>query len=280
MLARKIGAPSARAAAWDVVRVTNATMERAIRRISVERGYDPRDFTLVAFGGAGPLHACDLARSLQIPRVLIPAAAGVLSALGMLVAEPTRDYSKTVLRRLDSEGEGGDSWLDASLEPLYERASADLQSEGHEASQLQFHPSLDLRYEGQSHELTISYQKSASRSVAEQFHAAHELRYGYRRPQAAVEVVNLRLAAMAPGTPLPLSRAEATHTDAASACIGDKLVWFDNQERVTKMYDRSKLRSGHCFTGPALIVQYDSTTVVPPLWQVRVDEIGNLLVEQ
>ena len=282
-LAKKIGAPSAQAAAWDVVRVANATMERAIRLISVERGYDPRDFTLVAFGGAGPLHACDLARALQIPRVLIPATPGVLSALGMLVAEPTRDYSQTVLRRLDSKEEAGDSWLDVSFDPLYESAVLDLEAEGYERSRLHFRPGLDLRYLGQSHELKVGYQSGTIQAVAEQFHAAHELRYGYRRPQAAVEVVNLRLTVVAPGTPLPLApltRVETAHSDHAQACVGKKLVWFDGSERVAELYDRSKLRPGHRFAGPAVIVQYDSTTVVPPLWRVSVDEIGNLLVEQ
>lgn len=278
-LAGKIGARSAQLAAWDVVRVANATMERAIRRISVERGFDPRDFTLVAFGGAGPLHACDLAHNLRIPRVLAPPAPGVLSALGMLVADPTRGYSQTVLRPLEREGQN--PWLDEGFEPLFSRAVAEMEEEGHRECDLRFFPSLDLRYAGQSHELTVPYEIGSGSRAAERFDAAHERRYGYGRQGAPVEVVNLRLSAVAPGTPLPLERGEVdVSDDPGAAVIGRKGVWFGGEEWETALYDRSRLRAGQQFDGPAIVFQYDSTTVVPPSWTVHVDAYQNLLIER
>ncbi|HZD10686.1 MAG TPA: hydantoinase/oxoprolinase family protein [Candidatus Binatia bacterium] len=278
VLAEQINAPSAQAAAWDVVRVANATMERAIRRISVERGFDPRQFTLVAFGGAGPLHACDLAHSLQIPRVLVPPVPGVLSALGMLVAEPTRDYSQSVLRRLESDGDN--SWLDDSLAPLRRRAVSDMASEGFQEWQLRFQSSLDLRYEGQSHELTVGYQNRGGHLTGEHFHVAHEMRYGYARRQATIEVVNVRLTAIVPRTPPELPHAEAASEEASALCIGTKPVWFDGGEQAAALYNRSMLHAGHQFGGPAIVFQYDSTTVIPPDWGVNVDLHGNMIVER
>ena len=277
-LAQEIGAPSAQAAAWDVVRVANATMERAIRRISVERGFDPRDFTLVAFGGAGPLHACDLAQSLRIPRVLIPPAPGVLSALGMLVAEPTRDYSQTVLRRVEPGGDYG--WIEASLDPLYRRALADMAIEGFRETQLRFQRSLDLRYAGQSHELNLNYPQGDEAAVDELFHAAHERRYGYRRREAQVEVVNVRLTAVAPAKPPMLPREKPASADTPLVSSGTKAVWFDGQAWETTLYERTELKPGQRLEGPAIIFQYDSTTVVAPGWQVEVHETGSLLIER
>lgn len=276
-LARRIGAASAQAAAWDVVRVANATMERAVRRTSVERGYDPRDFTLVAFGGAGPLHACDLAGQLQIPRVLVPATPGVLSALGMLVAEPTRDYSRSVLRRLEPNGDL--SWLETSFAPLIERGIEEMRSQGFDKSQLQVRLSLDMRYEGQSHELTVPCQRGEWRRISGDFHAAHEKRYGYQRREAAVEVVNLRLAVVAPSAPLSLQwdMTADSHTD-ADLSSGTKPVWFGGQVMETALYRRGALRPGQTFQGPAIVFQYDTTTVIPPDWRAQVDASGNLLL--
>jgi N-methylhydantoinase A len=154
-LAERIGADSAEQAAWDVIRVANANMERAIRRISVERGHDPRRFTLVAFGGGGPLHACELAGQLQIPRVLIPPVPGVLSALGMLVAAPTRDYSQTVM--LASDEPQLEEILVEQYATLLERAKAEMVADGYDGVSLSFFYNADMRYVGQSHELTIGY---------------------------------------------------------------------------------------------------------------------------
>ncbi|MCL4261717.1 MAG: hydantoinase/oxoprolinase family protein [Anaerolineae bacterium] len=296
-LASAMAAASVEAAAWGVIQVANANMERAIRHISVERGYDPRLFTLLPFGGAGPLHAAELAANLHIPRVFIPPSPGVLSALGMLVAAPTKDYSKTVMEEIGRSGdwrlEIGD-WLSAQFVGLEERAQSEMAAEGHETVTL--HYALDMRYKGQSHELTIPIDRNplsvnrnpitddgsrvthhASR-ITSLFHVAHQTRYGYHQPEAAVEVVTIRLTAVAPVTPPPLPQYPMAEPDATAALIGEKDVWFNQQPIGTRLYDRARLRPGHQFPGPAILFQYDTTIVVPPEWGTAVDMYGNLLL--
>jgi N-methylhydantoinase A len=285
-LAGAMGAASVEAAAWGVIQVANANMERAIRHISVERGYDPRLFTLLPFGGAGPLHAAELAASLHIPRVFIPPSPGVLSALGMLVAAPTKDYSKTVMQeigRLPARGRGdweiGD-WSGRVFADLEERARSEMMAEGHSAITMQY--ALDMRYKGQSHELTIPLDRPPITDyrlpIADQFHVAHQSRYGYHQPDAAVEIVTIRLTAVAPVTPPLLPQYPMTEPDASAALVGEKEVWFNQQPVLTRLYDRAKLRPGHQFPGPAVIFQYDTTIVVPPAWGTAVDGYGNLLL--
>lgn len=278
-LARAMGVETAESAAWGVIQVANATMERAIRRISVERGFDPRLFTLVAFGGAGPLHACELAQSLQIPRVLIPQTPGVLSALGMLAAAPTKDYSQTVLREVGDWGLEIGDWLQAQFGPLEARAVAEMAAEGHTPATLVLQRSLDMRYAGQSHELRVSLPSSllAPRSspLTPLFHTAHQKRYGYHQPTAKIEIVTVRITAVSPITPPVLPTQPASPTQAV--VLGQKIVWFNQHPTLTTLYDRDSLRPGHQFSGPAVIFQYDTTTVVPPGWETAVDGQGNLI---
>ncbi len=275
-LAAEMGADSPEAAAWDVVQVSNANMERAIRRISVERGHDPRGFTLVAFGGAGPLHACELAQNMQIPRVLIPAVPGVLSALGMLAAAPTKDYSRTVLRTLSAEI---DAWLLAQFAPLADRARTEMAAEGFDTAEVRLHHKVDMRYRGQSHELTIALGESPTGAdLAQLFHAAHAARYGYQRDEAAIELVTVRLSAEAPVSAPVLHKEPLRSVDAILARVGEKAVWFGSRPRQTQLYDRQRLQPGNQFAGPAIVFQYDTTSVIPPNWQVQVDGYGNLVV--
>jgi N-methylhydantoinase A len=315
------------AAAWDVLQVANATMERAIRRISVERGYDPRTFTLVAFGGAGPLHACDLAERLQIPRVLVPVVPGVLSALGMLVAEPVKDYSQTVMREWREErrgrsDEGGATseerraWLEGCFEGLERRAVAEMEGEGYGVEEIELRRSLDMRYKGQSHELNIGIADFQA-PIVELFHEAHERRYGYRQVGAAIEVVTIRVAAVVARERPVLAARPVGAAGADRAVIGRKSVWFgggkskipnpkfqeEDKESAarpgrqgdkeiggrsqamgmavpweTKLYERDKLEAGDRLEGPAVVFQYDTTTVIPPGWVAAVDGWGNLIV--
>ncbi|PID86609.1 MAG: 5-oxoprolinase [Chloroflexi bacterium] len=277
-LAEKMGVATAEMAAWGVIQVANANMERAIRKISVERGYDPRRFTLVPFGGAGPLHACELAANLQIPRILIPAVPGVLSALGMLAAAPTKDYSRTVLQKIDDLSFTISDWLHEKTEALAERALGEMAAEGYgkEAVDLKF--SLDMRYLGQSHELKVPFTWETAAQLEAAFHTAHNSRYGYQQLEAGIEVVNVRVTAVAPVTPPPITKQPRTHTSAETACIGEKAVWFNQQPYPTKLYRRDKLQPGHKFTGPAIVFQYDTTIVIPMGWKTAVDEYGNLLL--
>ena len=322
---------TAEEAAWAVLRVANAAMERAIRRVSVERGHDPRRFTLVAFGGGGPLHACELAAALRIPRVLVPPTPGVLSALGLLVAAPRRDFSRTIMIALEAEpssspsrkegeqmpplplgegwGEGlppapspnpsrreGDqnslspwervgerelSSLDEIFAQLEAQARAEMSAEGHDPAGLRLERALDARYRGQAHELTVGYAPGiGAAGIAARLHAAHAARYGYARPEAAVEVVTARLAAVAPANVPQWPRRAAAGPDPAAALIGHKLVWFEGGFVETPLYDRARLRPGNILRGPGVLYQYDTTTIIPPGWVGRVDGAENLILEK
>jgi N-methylhydantoinase A len=274
-LVKGMGVGSITEAAWGVIQVANANMERAIRRISVERGHDPRRFTLVAFGGAGPLHACELAQNLQIPRVLIPTVPGVLSALGMLAAAPTKDFSQTVMRQIDEDEATLVQWLTENFRPMAERAMIEMATEGHDPASTFLQRSLDMRYIGQSHELTVPFQEN---DVGRAFHMAHAKRYGYQRAQAQTEIVTLRLSATAAVRPPRLYKEVRGTADAREAVVGEKAVWFGEKTVPTMLYERSKLRPGHQFGGPAVVFQYDTTTVIPPGWAVDVDDYGNLIL--
>ncbi|MCL4806020.1 MAG: hydantoinase/oxoprolinase family protein, partial [Anaerolineae bacterium] len=272
-LAAVMGAASPEAAAWAVIRVANANMERAVRRISVERGHDPRRFTLVAFGGGGPLHACELAAGLRIPRVLVPPTPGVLSALGMLVAEPARDFSRTVMLAPDDAER-----LAAEFALLEAAAREEMAAEGYPVGSLRMRRALDMRYLGQSHELTIPLPGTDPAAVAEAFHAAHERRYGYARPEATVEIVTARLTAAVATTAPAFPRAPLAGPDPTAALIGHKPVWFDDAFRNTPLYDRERLRPGNVLPGPGVVIQYDTTTIIPPGWSATVDGSNNLVI--
>jgi len=262
------------AAASAVLRVANSSMERAIRVVSVERGHDPRDFTLIAFGGAGPLHACELAELLRIPRVLIPPYPGVLSALGMVAAPVTRDTFRSWLRVLNGDG-GTRQDLQDAVADLRRRATAELTAEGLSASRLRYELSLAMRYVGQSYELLIPATAPRPERILTDFHAAHERRFAHADPSRPVEAVTLRLRAVLPGTRLELT---APSPAPGSARIGTVDAVFDRLRR-TALYDRDRLRPGDRIRGPAIVTQMDTTTIIPPGWTADVDERGNLLLE-
>ena len=285
----QLGAESVEEAALDLLQVANATMERAIRAISVERGHDPRAFTLVAYGGAGPLHACDLATALQIPRVLVPRTPGVLSALGMVVAVPTRDYSVTTL--VEGGAEGDAERLPEQLRGLAERGLSEMTAQEHAREALALHFTLDMRYVGQSHELNVplvtmggfegdlvTERTSAElEAVSERFHQAHAQRFGYRRDDP-VEIVTARLEITAPSPPPSVTPVRGRNGLPTSS--GQKKVWFREGPASADLYQRRDLGVGARFRGPAIIFQYDTTTVIPPDWIAHVDEAGNLLLER
>lgn len=268
----------AEGAALGVIRVVNATMERALRRVSVERGYDPRQFTLLPFGGAGPLHACDLAAALGIHHILIPPFPGVLSAYGMLVADIVSDASQSILQEAER--------LLADLTPLLHalqsqeaRVRSVLASEAVDAPVVS--AALDLRYHGQSYELTVPLDlpldDAALRQAVDAFHQTHEQRYGYRMAAERVQAVTLRVRGSGPGARPELPRAAPGSPDASAARLSEQPVWFDpTGPTATPCYDRTRLHAGHRFDGPAIIFQFDATTVVLPGWEARVDELGNL----
>jgi N-methylhydantoinase A len=289
-LAEEMGVESPQAAAWGVIRVANATMERAIRRISVERGHDPRRFALLAFGGAGPLHACELAEALNIPTVLVPRSPGVLSALGMLVADLVKDYSQTVMVRVDAHRaeassasqpnaarQGLAEVLDKAIGPLKTRGMEDLMAQGVAPQNVSLSQALDMRYAGQSHELTVPMMAGAD--IIEVFHQAHERRFGHQHPEEPVEIVNVRIIARGALTKPRFPSEAPGNTDPAMARVGQKEVHFGQGAPVgTQLYSRERLKAGNMIAGPAVIFQLDTTTIVPPVWQAQVDLYGALVL--
>ena len=261
------------ALARGIVDVANAKMARAVRRISVERGHDPRGFCLVAFGGGGPLHACDIAENLGMPAVLIPRYPGATSALGLLLSDVLRDYSRTVmLRTADTDPSG----LDAAFSALEERARADLDAEGVAPRQMELVRLADMRYAGQSFELPVPAPALDAARLDRDFHALHAERFGYSRPDAPTEVVNLRVKAVGHTAPLHLKQQPTGAADAAPAIRDRRTLALDAPVEVP-VYDRDILSPGMAFDGPALVVQPDSTFLLRPDWRARVDEWGNLV---
>ena len=272
------------AAALGINRVVNANMERAIRAISLERGYDPRDFTLVPFGGAGPVHGCELAQELGIPRVLIPARPGILSALGVAIADLVKDYSRTVMLRGDAMDRAR---LDEEFHGMEGLARAELEREGLPADRMTPRRFLDVRYVGQSFELTIDYPESRAsrapgglaRAIADAFYRAHLQRFGYADRAEPVEIVNLRLKLDLAVDKPDLPPQPPQDADPSAAQIDTVAVVFRPGETATPLYRRELLASGNRLAGPALVVQLDTTTVIPPGWQGAVDPYGNLILE-
>jgi N-methylhydantoinase A len=253
------------ALAEGIVRVANARMESALRQVSVERGYNPRSFALVAFGGAGPLHACALASSLGIGQVLVPAAPGALSALGILDADLRREFSRTVMLAPDS------TRIRPVFEELEGEARAAFRGEGRIPTLTR---AADLRYEGQGFELRVEW----SARVLERFHALHEKSYGYADPGRRVEIVTLRVQAVA-RTPRPRqTAAKFKRGNGAQARIGPHPVYEDGRWRRGTLYDRARLHPGDRFAGPAVIVELSATTYLPGAWMVEVDAFGNLVL--
>jgi N-methylhydantoinase A len=240
------------AAAQGILRVANANMERAIRLVSVERGHDPRDFALVAFGGCGGLHACDIAQELGIQTVLVPEHAGALSALGMLLSDRVRDYAAGVLNRADLERE---------FRRLERIARKDLRG-------AELIRSADIRYSGQSYELTVPWRAD---DPAEPFHQEHQRVYGYSNPERAIEIVTIRLRSrLNVQKPALLSQRSRKSEKPAIRRIHSAGSW-----RNTPVYPRSGLKAAAA-RGPALILDYGSTTLVPPGWRFSLDKFGNL----
>ncbi len=275
--------------AAGVIRVVNATMEKAIRVVSIERGRDPREFALVAFGGAGGLHACALAEALSIPRVIVPALPGALSALGILFSDVVKDYSRTVLWRV------ADTIPTEKLEreffALKRQADNDFRREGWQG-RIHYQFSVDLRYRGQGYELNLPLSKH----VLKDFEREHHRRYGYAHAGREIELVTLRVRAivkspgaragnMGHGKKMNHER-EMNHVGTAAlgrpsrAKLGSPKapVIFDGKKLATNIYARAELQSGRKYSGPAIVTEYSATTVIPPAKFFHLDRASNLIV--
>ena len=259
--------------ALGVIEVANAHMERALRVISIERGHDPRDFSLISFGGAGGLHAVELARRLGIPRVIVPRLASTLSAFGMLASEVVRDYSQTVMLPGSTQLET----LSDDFMPLIKQAEHDLVAEKIHREDIRVEKSLDLRYVGQSYELNLPLPTPPA-TIEASFHAAHQNTYGYARPGSVVEIVNLRVRASGPGN-APLIRASgAKSIPSKPVCLKRQVVTLQSEPREIPVYMGQDLIPGNRFSGPALVVYPDTTVLVGSRDTASLDAIHNLII--
>jgi len=243
-------------AAEGVLSVANTNMERALRHISVERGHDPRQFALLPFGGAGGLHAVDLARALRIPTVIVPAAPGALSAVGVLVADVIKDQSRTVMFTYRAKETAKLAKVFSELE---KEATKVLRSEGFPATRQRHERSLAMRYRGQSFELEV---RDTTGDLAKAFHRAHRERYGYAQEQSEIEIVSARLRSF--GIVEKLTQR--------------KIASGKNRARGS-VYKREDLGAGTKLKTPCIVTEYSATTLIHADWKARIDDFGNLLIE-
>ncbi len=279
-----------------VVRVVNANMERALRVVSIERGYDPREFALVAFGGAGGLHACELAEALAIPTVMIPARPGALSAFGILVSDVVKDYSRTLLWRIvghrrQAIGQavrqaGPQAKLQKEFRKLEAAAQKEFRAERWRGA-LHYERSLDLRYRGQGYELNVPVMEDKDKdndkdTVAARFHREHQRRYGYHHAGREIELVTLRLRARLrtpPDSPLKVARKRTARKPSPPvAPVERATVFFQDKALIAPVFERGDLVPGRPKSGPAVITEYSATTVIPPGKKFWVDESENLVI--
>lgn len=257
-------------AAKGVIDVANVNIDRALRRVSVARGYDPRDFTLVAFGGAGPLHACEVAERLGMSRVLIPRYPGVLCAYGLLVADVKVDDSLPILVRANR---GIVARLRAMQAELLARGREALRREGIADEKMDFQIYLDMRYQGQAHELSIPF----SADIIGDFHTAHAKAYGHFMDDKEIEIVNMRMQALGDIIKPDLIPEVSKNISADEAYLGDKKSPMGG---IMALYERDALSPGARFSGEALVFQLDSTIYIAQGWSARVDGYRNLILEK
>jgi N-methylhydantoinase A len=267
-------------AAQGVVDVANANMERALRVVSVERGHDPRAFSLVAYGGAGPLHAADLAAELDVPRVVVPRSAGVLSALGLLIGDVVYEEGVSAVRPLSAVDPAA---LTDRFETMERAGRERLDAEGFPPDRRRFERAVDLRYRGQSFDLRIPapdgrLDRAALGAVADRFHEHHERRYGHASPEEPVELVTVRLRSRGVVDPPPLS-VDGDDGSGAATPRTTRPATFDGRRRETPVYDRERLGPSAALDGPAVIEGAESTAVVPPGADATVDDLGNVVIE-
>ncbi len=262
---------SPREAAEGIVHIANAAMERAIRVVSVEKGYDPREFTLVCFGGAGPLHACDLASSLSIPKVMVPKNPGLLSAFGMLLSDVIKDYSRTFLRKLSGLEPGE---IESFFAPIEERALGEMREEGIPRNDVVVERFVDMRYTGQSYEITVPF---GERFLAD-FHRMHHRMYGYLDERRETEIVNVRVRSTGRMEKPALPGKPEAGEGPRAAFEGIRRLVENGVVTEAAIYRRDDLQPANRIVGPAVIVEYSSTVYLPTGWKCRVDARENLVM--
>jgi len=275
LLKRKGEFPTVEAFAQGIIGVSNSVMQRALRLISIERGHDPRDYTLVAFGGAGGLHACDLAEALELRGVLLPVFPGALSTLGILRADVVRDFSRTVLLR----GLGPVAALRQAhaVSRKLEREARDfLGKEGFPKARQRFEHQLNVRYIGQAYELSVA----ASAQFVAAFRRAHEQAYGHADAQRPVEIVNVRCRAVGVSPRIELPRIGKVRAGSSPPAAAFAKCFLSGESREMPFYERAEFRHGHECSGPAIITEYSATSIVAAGWRARVDAYGQIHVNK
>jgi N-methylhydantoinase A len=261
--------------AQGILSVGDAVMEKAIRVISVERGHDPRDYTLIALGGAGGLHACSLAAALEMRAVLLPIFPGGLSALGILRADVVREFSRTVLLAA-SDARVAARRLPQLFWPIEDETNRALRDEGFAPSKIRLDRRLDMRYAGQAYELTVP----AAGNFVTAFHRAHEQRYGYHDVKRAVEIVNVRCRATGITDKPGIARLAGRGGRRRAAATGTMRCWFEGKRETAMLFARENLLAGDTLAGPAVISEYSATSLVPRGWSAAVDSYGQILLRR
>jgi N-methylhydantoinase A len=269
-------------AAEGVLRVVNATMIRGIRMVSVERGYDPRDFTLVCFGGAGPVHAVKLAQELDIPKLIVPEGPGVNCALGLLMADFRHDYSQTFLHLLRALEPAR---LTQGFQVLEDKAINQMVHEGVPKKDVTLLRSLDLRYLGQGYELEIlapnkNFVKKDLEILAQGLGRVHQEKYGYSMSPDTVQIVNLRLTAIGGLSKPEIKKETPGGRDPKAALKEKRRIYMEGRFIQAPIYERKRLRCGNRIQAPAIIEQLDSTTVLFKGYRATVDRYRNLVIEK
>ncbi|HET7007753.1 MAG TPA: hydantoinase/oxoprolinase family protein, partial [Candidatus Binatia bacterium] len=281
-LAQPLNVSLARAAA-GMLQVATSAMANAVRHVTLERGLDPRDFTLVAYGGGGPLHSASVAKELSIGKIIIPNAPGHFSALGMLMADLRRDYVQTLFERLDDLTM---SELEAQFKTLEDQGRKALVDSGIALDRIAFERAADMRYVGQEHAVAVGMpanvgNEPARAEIKRRFDEAHDLRYSHSAPEESADIVSLRVSAIGRLTkPVfrQIPKGEATPPDAARR--GERPVNFDAAGAMSApVYDRAQLMQGNVIAGPAIIEEVASTTVVEPGDLVTVNQYGHLVMQ-
>ncbi len=277
-LAKKINKPLIDTAA-GIIEIANANMEKAIRVISIERGFDPRSFALFSFGGAGGMHAVDIASHLKMRRVIVPKNAGVLSSLGLLMADSIKDFSKSILKTTEKTKK---EELEGHVKKLVEKSIKSMKEDGLKEDEVTIFPFLDLRYQGQSYEITIPYKSknTSDLSFVSDFHKAHRKLYSYHHEQRAVEIVNIRVKAVGKTKKIKLKRFPSKAKDPQRAFMKKQPIHYQGKTRHASVFNRALLATGNKISGPALIADSESTTFLPPSYTSEVDGFLNLIIQK
>jgi N-methylhydantoinase A/oxoprolinase/acetone carboxylase beta subunit len=277
-LAKKIN-KSVTETAEGIIEIANANMQKAIRVISIEKGFDPRYFSLVSFGGAGGMHAVDISSNLKMPRVVVPKNAGVLSAMGLLLADSIKDYSKSILKTAD---ELSKEELIKHFMELEKRAFEEMKKDGFGEEDIRISPFLDLRYFGQSYEITLPYFPRSTRpsSFISDFHKAHKKLYSYHHEQRPVEIVNIRVKSVGAGKKIKLKKMPLHGINPEKALIKRQAIHYKGKSYMALVFDRAFLLPGNKMQGPALIADAESTTFLPPAYALVVDVFLNLIIQR